>query len=128
MYIISQPGTKVRITICTAKDAHGLRRRSPSLQEGSRTEGVGTSRPAPRDKLDLRWMAPLQSKLQNLNMQVQGSQKLPNNYPGECQVTCRDKYMYVDITKTIINIKSYVECTCIVSMRWRHKMKVIRQE
>ena len=78
MYIISQPGTKVKFTICTAKGAHGLRRRSPSLQEDSGTEGARTSQPAPRDKLDLQWRAPLQSKLQNLNMQVQGSQKLPN--------------------------------------------------
>jgi len=60
------------------KGAHTLRRRSPSLQEDSGTEGARTSQPAPRNKLDLWWRAPLQSKLQNLNMQVQGSQKLPN--------------------------------------------------
>ena len=78
MYIISQPGIKVKFTICTAKGAHGAEKKIPSLQEDSGTEGARTSRPAPRDKLDLQWRAPLQSKLQNLNMQVQGSQKLPN--------------------------------------------------
>ena len=56
MYIISQPGTKVRITICTVKrGAHELRGSSLSLQEDSRTEGAWTSRPAPREKLNLRW-------------------------------------------------------------------------
>jgi len=29
-------------------------------------------------------------------MQVQGSQKLPNECPGEYQVVCRDKYMCID--------------------------------
>ena len=77
------------------RGAHELRGSSPSLQEDSRTEGARTSRPAPRDKLDLRSRALLQSKLQNLNMQVQGSQKLSNKYSGECQVSCRDKYMCV---------------------------------
>ena len=81
------------------KGAHELRGSFLSLLEDSRTEGAGTSRPAPRDKLDPRWMAPLQSKLQNLNMQVQGSQELPNKYSGECQVSCKDKYMCVDKIK-----------------------------
>ena len=57
MFIISQPGAKVRITIVQKKGAHGPRRRSPSLQEDSGTEEARTSQPAPRDKLDLRWRA-----------------------------------------------------------------------
>jgi len=28
-------------------------------------------------------------------MQVYGSQKLPNEWPGECQVAYRDKYMCI---------------------------------
>ena len=50
----------------------------PQLAGRFRNRRTRASQPAPRDKLDLRWRAPLQSKLQNLNMQVQGSQKLPN--------------------------------------------------
>jgi len=35
-------------------------------------------------------------KLQDLNMQVQGSQKLPNEWWNECQVAFRDKYTCID--------------------------------
>ena len=69
------------------------------IQE-SGTEGVRTSQPAPRDKLDFQRRASLQFKLQNLNMQVQGSQKLPNEWPGENQVACRDKYTCINKFKS----------------------------
>jgi len=36
--------------------------------------------------------------------------------------------MRVDMIKTVLSIKNCVECTCTVSMKWRHKMKVIRPE
>jgi len=99
MYYIMAKYKSKNYNLYSIKGAHELRGSPPSLQEDSGTEGVRTSQPAPRDKLDLRWRAPLQSKLQNLNMQVQRSQKLPSKYLGECQVSCRDKYMCVDITK-----------------------------
>ena len=77
------------------KDAHELGGNPANQQEESGTEGAGTSQPALRGKFDHQRRAPLQSKFQNLNMQVYGSQKLPNEWPGECQVAYRDKYMCI---------------------------------
>jgi len=94
MYIISQPEIKVKLQFVQQNGAHGLRRRSSSLLEEPGTERARTNQLAPRNRLDLRWRAPLQSTPQNLNMQVQGSQKLPNKYAGKSQVSCRDKYMH----------------------------------
>ena len=36
------------------------------------------------------------SKLRDLDIRIQGSQKLPNEWYGECQVACRKKYMCID--------------------------------
>ena len=36
------------------------------------------------------------SKFQDLDMRIQGSQKLPNEWCSECQVACRDKHMCID--------------------------------
>jgi len=36
------------------------------------------------------------SKLWDLDMRIQGSQKLPNEWCGECHVACRDKHTCID--------------------------------
>jgi len=71
-YIMARYKSK-NYNLYSIKCAHDLRGSPPSLQEDSGKEGARTSQLALRDKLDLRWRAPIQSKLQNLNMQVQGS-------------------------------------------------------
>ena len=82
MYIIPKPGTKVKFYNMYKKRCSRAERKSCELEERVRY-GAGTSQPALRGKLDLRWRAQLQSKLQDLNMQIQGSQKLPNKCSGE---------------------------------------------
>ena len=52
--------------------------RSRELKGKSGTTATETKQPARKGKLDLPQKAPPQSKVRNLNMQIQGSQDLPN--------------------------------------------------
>ena len=77
MHHISQPNTKVRFTI-RLQDAHELEE-GPASQKGkSGTTATETNQPARKGKLDLPQKAPPRSKVRNLNIQIQGSQDLPN--------------------------------------------------
>ena len=40
------------------------------------------------------------SKLEDLDMQIQESQKLSNKWCDECQVACRDKHICIDKSKS----------------------------
>jgi len=46
------------------------------------------------------------SKLWDLNMQVQGNQKLSNEWCGECQVVCRDKYTCINKSESKASIET----------------------
>jgi len=77
---VSYITTKSKSTIynMNTQNAHELDEDLVSRRERSGTQETETSRSARQRKLDLLWTAPLQSKLRNLNIQIQGSQDLPN--------------------------------------------------
>jgi len=53
------------------------------------------------------------SKLWDLNMRIQESQKLSNEWCGECQVACRVKHTSVDKSESLICIENCVVSTGI---------------
>ena len=88
---------KSKITICIAKGVLTAEKeiRKPAGKPG--TEGAKANQLALRRKLDLQWRAPLQSTLQNLNIQIQGSQDLPNKLIRLQPSGIRDMSRRVDV-------------------------------
>ena len=67
----------------STKDCSRIVREWRKLNKGTRRGWATTGRPIPQDKLGLQQEVSRQPKLKNLDMQIQGSQKLPNERWGE---------------------------------------------
>ena len=83
----------------STKDAHELQKENSRDEQGARKNRLQTGQPLVHDAIAAQlWPlgSPSLSNLQDLNMQIQGSQKLPNEWCGECHVACRDKHMCID--------------------------------
>ena len=96
----------------SAKNAHELRK-SRELVRKVKNGRSWDNQPVPR--------ALLQFNLQYLIMQVQESQKFPNEWQDKNHETCRDKHTCVNKSKLEIMHQKCIVSTNIISIQRRHE-------
>ena len=91
--------TKRYIRMNSTKGAHELHKENSRDEQGALRDRSSDgllmihASAAPPDQQPGEF---IDSKLQDLDMRIQGSQKLPNEWCGECQVACRNKHTCIN--------------------------------
>ena len=83
----------------STKDDHELQKKTRETSRGPGRIGLQTGQPLIHYATAAQLIStgsPPRSKLQDLNMQIQGCQKQPNEWQDESQVACKDRHMCID--------------------------------
>ena len=119
---------KSEITICTTKSAHGLRRRASSLLEDPGTERLGQISLLREIGLIFSGGLRFNPRFRTWTCKFRGVRNSLTNMKVKAKCLEEISICMCWRDQTVLSIKNCVECTCTVSMKWRHKMKVIRLE